>query len=99
MLHTIVRYRFFCAAGLALIFLTLTFIPMLRAKNAELTACGNEPSAQCLTDLGVEFAMGTRSFRASNPREIQMLAQIGRIEDAFALGTPAQGQALLLNVR
>ena len=67
-----------------LVFLTLTFSPGIRAESAKFTGCRNEISSQCLTDLGVEVAMDARSL-PPYMREVGMLAQMGRIEEAFAL--------------
>jgi hypothetical protein len=67
-----------------LVLLTLTNSPAIRTKDANFTACKKETSAQCLTGLGVELAMGARSL-PPYMREVGMLAQMGRIEDASAL--------------
>lgn len=70
-----------------LVLLTLSFSPVspeVRAENAQFTACRSETSAQCLTDLGIGLAMGAHSL-PTYMREVEMLAQIGRIEDALAL--------------
>ena len=84
MLRTIVRYLLLGIIALALVSLALTFSPVIRAENAAFRACRNETSAQCLADLGVDLAMGARSL-PPYMREVGMLAQMGRIEDALAL--------------
>lgn len=68
----------------AIVLLTLTISPAIRTKDANFAACKKEMSAQCLTDLGVELAIGARSL-PPYMREVEMLAQMGRIEDASAL--------------
>lgn len=71
-------------AAAMLVLLALTFPPVIRAENAEFPACRSETSAQCLADLGVDLAMGAHSL-PPYMREVGMLAQMGRIEDALAL--------------
>lgn len=84
MLHTIARYFLLGGITLGFVFLALTFLAPNRAENAKFTACRNEPSAQCLTDLGVGLAKSARSLPAYM-RVVEMLAEMGRIEDARAL--------------
>ena len=71
-------------AALAIVFVAFTLSPAIRAENADFSACKSEPSSQCLTDLGVNLAINARPL-PPYMREVGMLAQMGRIEDALAL--------------
>lgn len=82
MLQTIIRYLLVATLAAVLVFLALA--PASRAESASIEKCKNETSAQCLTDLGVKLAMNARSL-PKGMREVGMLAQLGRFEDALAL--------------
>ncbi|MGB3278442.1 MAG: hypothetical protein WBA92_04530, partial [Pseudorhodobacter sp.] len=82
--HTTIRYFLAGLAAAMLVFLILEFSPEVSAENAKFTVCRNKISSRCLTDLGVEIALDARSL-PPYMREVGMLAQMGRIEDALAL--------------
>lgn len=84
MLPITFQYFILGLAGLTLVFLASAFSPETRAENSDFSACKNEPSAQCLTDPGVDLAINARSL-PPYMRQVDMLAQMGRMEDAFTL--------------
>ena len=81
---TLLRYFFMALSAALVVLVLLTFSPETRAENAAFSECTNEPSAQCLTNLGVDLAINARSL-PPYMREVGMLAQMGRMEDALAL--------------
>ena len=74
-----------------LVYLGLTLDPSIRAENERFAACKNDTSSQCLSSLGVEQAMDARFVPPHMP-EVSMLAQMGRIDDAFALALRAESE-------
>ncbi|MEM9425379.1 MAG: hypothetical protein AAGA06_01630 [Pseudomonadota bacterium] len=59
------------------------------ASDADIAACRAAPSTDCLADIG--FALGMDGFRMSQQAQgVSILAEIGRLEDARALGLRLQ---------
>lgn len=87
-------FRYLTAGALAgvIALLLLTSVPPRHLPQTEpsrpdktaFAACRRAPSAQCLTDLGVAQAMHRRSL-PGYLREVDILAQMGRFEEARAL--------------
>ncbi|WP_188790464.1 hypothetical protein [Salipiger pallidus] len=84
LLRIICRYFIVGFAALTIVFVAFTLSPAISAQNADFSACRSERSSQCLTDLGVDLALNARAL-PPYMREVGMLAQMGRIEDALAL--------------
>lgn len=84
MFRATIRYILVASIAALLVLSALTLAPVVRAGNAKFAACQNEISSECLTELGVELAMDDSS-PPRYMREIGMLAQMGRFEDAFTL--------------
>ncbi|NNJ75079.1 MAG: hypothetical protein HKP56_07955, partial [Anderseniella sp.] len=78
------RLSFLGCVVVGLFFLVLVFHPATREENAKFSSCRNNITSECLTDLGVDRAMSSRSLTPDAPA-VRMLAQMGRFDDAFAL--------------
>lgn len=84
MLSVISRYILAASLAATFVFLALTLAPVVRAENAKFSACQNKITSECLTTLGVDLAMNDQP-PPRYLREVEMLAQMGRIDDAFTL--------------
>lgn len=85
---TLLRYFFVTLSAALVVLVLLTFSPETRAENAAFSECTNEPSAQCLTDLGVDgdravliYSTLTRIGAQLGDQEIQRMA-LERMADA-----------------
>lgn len=84
MIRTTFRYLVVAAIAATLVFLALALAPKDRAENAKFAVCQSKITPKCLTDLGVDLALNDTSL-PRYMREVGMLAQMGRLEDAFTL--------------
>ncbi|MCK0143942.1 hypothetical protein [Aliiroseovarius sp. F20344] len=84
MLKITLRYlpSIMVAGTLLVLFFLFSFSD--RDEYNKFSTCKNETSAQCITDLGLDRVASARSL-PPHMREVDMLAQMDRIEDAFAL--------------